>query len=356
MREYERADQVYKRSRAKDAEPPERPKLPRWLLYDSTVEKLQVILGDNPAGVLQFRDELVGLLRTCEKPGRESDRAFFLESWTGLGSFTCDRIARGTTHVPHVCLSLLGGLQPGPLRAYVGEACANGEGADGLLQRFQILVWPEPAADWHIVDRAPDMAAREKAFSAMDRLTGVTGASAGADREEKDVPCVHFDAAGQETFFDWLKNHETKLGKMRRAGDESGALVAHLAKYRSLVPSLALVFELLDSGSGPVAETATLRACAWAEYLESHSRKVYAGVAESEASHAAKLLARLERGDLSSGFTAREVKRKHWAGLKGAAVDEALDLLEEHGHLRRRTVETGGKPRVEYTAHPGVSP
>ncbi len=352
-RDYERAMREHKKESRKspESEPPERPALKRWLVYDCTVEKLQEILVDNPAGVLQFRDELTGFLRNCEKPGRESDRAFFLESWAGLHGFTCDRIGRGTTYIPSVCLSLLGGLQPGPLNTYAQEACGNGEGADGLLQRFQLLVWPEPPPEWHIVDREPHIAARERAFSAMARLSAVTGATAGAEREEHGVPCGRLDAVGQAVFFEWLEAHEGRLASMR-AKDESEALVAHLAKYRSLIPSLALIFELLDSGCGPVGETATLRACAWAVYLESHARKVYANVAESEATHAAKLLARIQRGDIAIPFTARNVKRKHWAGLKGDAVDTALDLLEEHAYLRRQAVETGGKSRVEYTLNP----
>src|SRR5215212_7032909 len=43
------------------------------------------------------------------------------------------------------------------------------------------------------------------------------------------------------------------------------ALEAHIAKYRSLMPSLALLFELIDTEGLPVSvgKTAALRAVAW---------------------------------------------------------------------------------------------
>ncbi len=67
-------------------------------MHDTTVEKLGELLNQNPRGLLLMRDELSGLLRTLDKPGREGDREFFLEGWNGTGSYTYDRISRGTTH------------------------------------------------------------------------------------------------------------------------------------------------------------------------------------------------------------------------------------------------------------------
>ena len=61
----------------------------RYIVNDTTVEKLGELLRDNPWGLLEFRDELTGWLRCLDKPGHEGDRAFYLESWNGVGgSFT----------------------------------------------------------------------------------------------------------------------------------------------------------------------------------------------------------------------------------------------------------------------------
>jgi Protein of unknown function (DUF3987) len=55
------------------------------------------------------------------------------------------------------CLSVLGGLQPGPLERYLREVF-GGRGDDGLLQRFQLAGWPDGAGPWRNVDRWPDAA------------------------------------------------------------------------------------------------------------------------------------------------------------------------------------------------------
>lgn len=118
----------------------------RYLVNDATVEKLQEILSQNPNGVLVFRDELVGFFRSLEKQGRETDRTFYLEGWNGNGSFTCDRIGRGTVHTASVCISMLGGIQPGPLAHQIRGIKSGSD--DGLIIRFQLLVYPDPPGEW----------------------------------------------------------------------------------------------------------------------------------------------------------------------------------------------------------------
>lgn len=49
----------------------------RYIVNDSTVEKLGEILNQNPNGVLYFRDELIGFLRSLEREGQESARFLF---------------------------------------------------------------------------------------------------------------------------------------------------------------------------------------------------------------------------------------------------------------------------------------
>ncbi len=57
---------------------------------------------------------------------------------------------------------------------------------------------------------------------------------------------------------------------------------SHVAKYRSLMPSLALIGHLIDGvaggPTGPVSGGAAARAVAWCEYLQGHARRLYASV------------------------------------------------------------------------------
>src|SRR5215470_20392239 len=79
------------------------PRETRYLINDTTVEKLRELLNQNPNGLLLFRDELSGFLRTMDRPGHENDRAFYCEAWNGTGPYTYDRIGRGTLHIRAAC-------------------------------------------------------------------------------------------------------------------------------------------------------------------------------------------------------------------------------------------------------------
>lgn len=132
-------------------------------MNDATVEKLGKILNQNPHGVLLFRDELTGWFRTLDREGHENDRAFYLEAWNGTGSYTYDRIGRGTLYIPAACVSILGGIQPGPLEDYLKATLRGGAGDDGLLQCFQLSVYPDDSLSWKNVDRPPRAIAKQRA-------------------------------------------------------------------------------------------------------------------------------------------------------------------------------------------------
>jgi putative DNA primase/helicase len=326
----------------------------RYLVNDSTVEKLGELLHENPNGLLVFRDELTGLLRQLDREGHESDRAFYLEAWNGNERFTYDRIGRGTIDIEACCVSILGGIQPGPLGRYLRSALQGGEGDDGLLQRFQLLVWPDITTEWRNVDRWPNGDDRQRAYLVFTRLNGLTFSEIDAvcDEDHGGIPYVRFSDEAQAVFDEWRSALEHRL----RQGREHPAIEAHLAKYRSLIPSLALLIHLADGGKHPVGVDALERACAWGDYLESHARRVYSqGIAPDDMA-ARELAARIQAGDLTSGFTARDVYRRHWAGLSTREeAEKAIAVLIELGWLHEVKESTGGRPSAKYLINPGVS-
>ncbi len=334
-----------------ESEPPRR----RFLVNDTTVERLQEILAENPSGTLAYRDELVGLLRSLEKEGREDARAFYLEAWNGGGRFESNRIGRGDTIVPRCTLSILGNIQPGPLRDYLKTATAGGSGADGLVQRFQLAVWPDVTGAWRNADRWPDAEARDTAFSAFERLAGLDPEGIGGERDRyasnDEAPFLRFDHAAQEAFIEWRVELERRV----RSGEEHPALESHLAKYRSLVPSLALLFHLVDDHTGPVGQRSLVRALAWTQYLESHARRMYGAVTGADTYPARCLAKRIRAGDVEDGFRLRDVYQNGWTGL--ATRDEAraaAEMLESLDWLRPEEQATGGRPTVCYRINPGV--
>ncbi len=331
-------------------EEPEAPARRRYKTSDATVEKLGELLRDNPRGCLLFRDELVGFLRSLDREGREGSRAFYLEAWNGTGGYVFDRIGRGTVEIEAACVSILGGIQPGPLSAYLTETLRGGAGDDGLLQRFQVAVWPDPPAAWRNVDRWPDTSARQAARQVFDRLHILDPAAIGATQDEGDrVPWLRFDPQAQALFDDWRADLERRL----RAEDLPPAMESHLAKYRSLAPSLALLFHLADNAQGgPVGKPSLVRALAWCEYLESHARRIYAPALAPDLFAAIELDRRLLA--LPEPFTAKDVYRKCWRGLNREGAAAALATLEDFGRVRGEKSAGPGRPTVRYTVNPAL--
>lgn len=330
----------------------------RYVTQDATVEKIAEVLIENPRGLLLLRDELAGWLRALEKVGREGDREFFLEAWNGTGSYTVDRVGRGTRHVPALTLSICGGIQPAKLRPYVAATLGSGRGDDGLLQRFQLLVWPDAVGEWRNVDRWPDREARDRAcgvYESLDTLEPrMIGASVGVGDE---IPTMHFAVDAQELFDDWRTTLEQRLRSPATAA--MPVIESQLSKYRSLMPSLALLFHLMEVVTMTPAEPAAVSlpaarlAAAWCDYLEAHAAKVLADAIRSDVSAALALAPKVRAGGLSDSMTVRDVARREWAGLtREGAVHAGLDVLERCHWVRRHVLVTGGRPSEVIRVHP----
>jgi putative DNA primase/helicase len=135
------------------------------------------------------------------------------------------------------------------------------------------------------------------------------------------------------------------------------ALESHLAKYRKLIPGLALILHVAGRGSGPVSEKATQQAVDWAEFLEGHAARAYASVTMAHVLAARAILARLRKGDLPRTFAGRDIQRKGWAQLSDRRiVADALSLLVDLGWLVERRRETEGRTATVYDVNPRAIP
>jgi len=336
----------------KKAQP--RPVRRRYLVHDATVEKLGELLNESPNGFLCFRDELMGLLRSMEKEGHECDRAFYLEAWNGNGRFSYDRISRGTIDIEAAILSLFGCVQPGPLSQYLQSALRSGSQDDGFIQRFQILVWPDPSIRWVNVDRYPDTTAKNAAFEvflALDRMQGkdLLGETPHTDAPG-EIPTLRFDYAAQERFDGWREALEQRL----RVGLDHPAVEAHLAKYRKLIPAVALLLHLAEGERGAVNDEALTKAIGWGVHLEAHARRLYGVVLNAEVAAARAIERRIRKGKLRDGFTLREVYRAQSANLDRDAAELGVGYLIELGWLQPELVKTRGAPRTIHRIHPDL--
>jgi Protein of unknown function (DUF3987) len=340
------------------------PTLKRYMINDATVEKAGELLKENPRGFLQFRDELNGFFRSFERSGHESDRGFYLETWTGNGSYTFDRIGRGTVHVEALCLSLFGTIQPGPLAKYL-KGSASGDDADGFIPRFQMLVYPDAPAKFINVDQWPDKTAKNQAFDVFRWIDSLDPRQMGIEiDEDKGLPFLRFADDAQDLFDEWRCDLENRL----RDGSESVLMQCHLAKYRSLMPSLALIFHVVDSvGSdriGPVTKNAAELAAAWCEFLESHARRIYQYAVEGDIEDAIRLgekitqAFRKEPAGLTNPFTFRQVANKGWSGLDTVEdVRRNAGILEDRGWVKvvaKPSGPIGGRPSEDVWVNPAL--
>ena len=331
---------------------PEEPKLRRLIVNDATFEALHQTMSENPAGILVIRDELTGWLSQLDRAGREGERAFCLQAWNGDTGHTIDRIARGTIHVEACCMSMLGGIQPGRLRSYLADALHDGPSNDGLIQRFQLLVWPDSPADWSYVDRAPDAASEEQAARIFCKLV---------EMDAENPVRFRFSASAQELFMEFITELEAKV----RGDQLHAALISHLSKYRKLMPALAVLFELADCAAGngnsdTVSLEHTRQAAAWCDYLESNARRVYSCVVTPQLRAARELADKMKRRNVGADgfFSCRDVYLKGWSGLDTPEmVKLALEVLQDAEWVRNLSGEpgsSGGRPSNRYQINPRV--
>lgn len=334
------------------------PLKPVWKRYktnDATIEKLSELLAENPHGLLLYRDELVGLLSSWDKEGREGDRAFFLEAWNWDGSLTTDRIGRGTVHTENLCISIFGNTQPAKFSRYLYHAI-RGSDNDGLFQRFQLLIYPDELKNWQFIDRAPHHQAKQRVVSLFKKLAEMNFIECGATKEEKDrFAYFHFDPDAQFLFNEWF----SQLEKKKLQADDQPILTEHLSKYCSLVPSLALIFHLINIVDGKpykkISRDTLLMAIGWCGYLEKHARRIYGMVNNAVYQSASRLARKIQEGELLSPFSVRDVYRKQWAMLdEKSIVQKVCDELVDVGWIRHelQSYEHGRPKSPAYVINP----
>jgi hypothetical protein len=324
----------------------------RLIVNDTTVEALGMILAGNPNGVLVYRDELIALFKQLEKPGQEDARGFYLTAWSGKEAHISDRVGRGTTRIEACCLSMLGSTQPSVIAEYVRDAVANG-GGDGLMARLQLMVFPDTPADWVLVDEYPNKQAKDDAAEVFNRLYALDAALIGAQIDQfSEVQYLRFDDEGFALWAQYLTDLHRRLENPDIA---NSALGSHLAKYRKLVPALALIFQLVDNPSaGSVGRDATLRALMWSDYLESHANRIYSFVGSGDSRTAKELLQRIKSKRWTE-FTLRDVYRNCWSGLDTPeTAKSACEVLERYDWIKKFTKENKGRPSESYIVNPSL--
>jgi hypothetical protein len=341
------------RCRKAEAESALRNGPPRVLTSDATYEKLAELLKSNPAGMLCQRDELSAWLAGFDRQGREQERGFYLEGWTGRENHSSDRIGRGSLYLPRFCLGVFGSIQPGPLSArLVRGANAGGAESDGLLERFQLVVYPEDR-ERSGADRPPN----ERAAAAVERIVRELLGPAlperlGATPDRRGFFAVRLTPEAAAFFAERMQEANAAARAERNRPVVSG----WLAKMGKLIAALSLLFHAVNvvegrAKPGPVGLEAVRLAAAWAGFLQEHAVKAFgAGGAADPALRAAhRLLAQMRAGEIEDGQTVRDVHRNKWKDLQTPEqVADGLSILARHGiaWVEKEKPEKGRPARV----------
>ncbi len=334
---------------------PQEPILRRYEINDITTPKLAQFLSENPIGILQNRDELIGWLKSLEADYDLNARSFFLELWKGAISYTQARVGNGEIQIPSGTLAICGGIQPSKLQRYISEAYSF-DNSDGLPQRF-LFTYP----DTHQRGEKPTQAdydQMQNGYAVANRICktladfNFNGKVIGANGDIFQI--VKFSREAQALVDEWNGDIEDEAESLQI---EDEAFSAYLYKLPKSCYAIALIFHCLEhinDGAFPDEMTieTTLKAIAYTEVLTTHARRVFALGENQIFALAQILIGKIKKGELEQGFTIREVMRKHWSGLgtKDTAQD-VIGLLIDYGYLLELPTSGEGRPTIKYAFH-----
>ncbi len=208
------------------------------------------------------------------------------------------------------------------------------------------------------MDEWPDAQAKERAFQVFRELDRLDGLTIGAEVDKYGgPPFLRFSHDAQELFDEWRNDLENlKL----RAIDEDPLIICHLAKYRSLMPKLALLFHLIEvaggTATGPVSRDAAEMAAGWCDVLECHARRIYGRFGDPIAKAARSLAERIKKREVRSSFRIHQVAQRGWTDLGTSAdVEMAVERLEALNWVRREKSPSspqGGRPKTVVHVNP----
>ena len=332
---------------------PVEPKQQRAIIQDSSYQKVTEIMSNSPCGLLGLYDEIAGLIASWDSNGQETARSFYLTAWNGNQPYTVDRIDRGTSRIERAFLCIVGGIQPSILEQYIQSAKGGGKGNDGLVQRFQLLSYPDLDTGLKEVDRAADEPAEKAANDAIEALRSLDPAKLGIERLNGDNRAILHFAPDAQKLFDQVR---LKIDNRAVSNEEDDIMASHLSKMPATIAKLAMLIHLLDGGTGPITLVATEKAAKWRVYLYKHAKRIYGSGQVGTTQLASRLGKKLIASTIKEPFTAREILRPQWSGLTDSKlVEDALVELEEAGWIKGTPNKPAtGRSTILYNLNPAL--
>jgi replicative DNA helicase len=342
--------------------------IPQLIVDDVTPETLVSLLAANGGrmAALSSEGDLFAIMA-----GRYSSNGanlgVFLKSHSG-DMIRVNRRDRGA-HVPHPVLTLGLTVQPDIVRGLGGKREFAGQGLLGRL----LYAMPESILGRRDMD-APSVPFQvqetyAELVTALLATYGPTAQPGGGSEHSEDCENDRYNRESRSIIIIILTIPAyERLQAFRRWLEPQLAPDAPLgsfADWASKLPgAIARIAGLLHCASAPpddpLPETTMAAAIAIGQYLIAHARAAYNLIgADPNVEAAQRVLRWIEQRGVTS-FT----KRDAYQGTKGtfktvAALEPALELLEEHGYIRARSEEDragpGRKPSPTYDVHPSLT-
>jgi hypothetical protein len=236
QRDYDRQLEQYDALSAEEKKTAEPPKRVRLRMSDTTVEAAQEILKHSRDGVLVLHDEMSGFFGSMDKysgsKGASKDRSFWLCAYNGE-PFVFDRVKRGSGLIENLSISLLGGIQPDPIRAIVAESVD-----DGLIQRLLPIVLKP--ANVGTDEPLPDVVgAYDKLIRRLHTLTTATNVCS----DDRTVFLLHFDEEAHQIRAQ-VEHRYNELAKHIEVINPK--LATHMQKYLGIFPRLCVLWHAIE--------------------------------------------------------------------------------------------------------------
>jgi CRISPR-associated protein Cmr3 len=247
-----------KAAHAREARLREREEGGRFVVTDTTTEALAQLMASNPRGILCVNDELAGWLGSIDryksqKQRCSADQAFLLSTFDG-DAHSIDRRTGDQRHVyiPKASLWVTGGIQPGVLAKFMG----NAEREAGLLARL-VLASPPP--------QCPTYSEEEVSASTQARFEEVVSHLFALEGDEVILP-------SEEAKHLWIKFHSQTSKEMLGLPPD---LAAAWSKSMGTALRIALILHLA-SPSGETVSLETMRqAITLTEWFKNEAKRIY---------------------------------------------------------------------------------
>ena len=279
MEEYEEELTKYEADRNKykqgklEGDPPRKPKEPvaeRYLVSDTTIESLAIVLNEAFRGVLLARDELGGWIGSFDqyKKGK-ADAAQWLELFRA-GCLLIDRKTgkQKIISVSRASVSITGGIQPGLLRRIIGEEYIE----NGLAARFLMAMPPRRKKKW--TDREVSSELLEKINVMFNRLFELTPKS--SDEGELSPIPIELSSEAKELWIEFYNSISKEQIKL------NSALAAAWAKLEGYAARIALIIHLIKGMEGPIDRDSIQSGIEIIKWFSYESRRVYSYLKSSE--------------------------------------------------------------------------